>query len=210
MAFYAYNSAREAVQSIGSNDRLRTDGVGAYYAYDATHEAVQPINGLSGRPEETLADEALRQVVGNRRPLLVAGEWAIRVTDITWKPPSTADELTLLPITDREVAQVKQAAFGHELPMIALLAPRLVGLEEAEGAFVGTPYAFDHMAAIYAIGDRRPLPVPMFLLVARLRDAEDRDGGTGALDRTAATLGARLVYPISLPRRSPPRRVDAT
>lgn len=207
MAFFAYDATRQAVQTIGPNDKLRTDGVGAYFAYDATHEAVQPINGLALGDSATLSDQALRSVIGKRPALLVAGEWATRLTDTAWRPPSSSGELSLIQITDQDLAQAKRASFGHELPMLAVLSPTPVLLERAKGIFVGTPFVFHEELAIYNIADGRVVPDPLFLLTAVPREPDDPDGGSARMQQSASAVGGKLVYPIALPARRAPRRL---
>lgn len=207
MAFYAYNAAREAVQSIGRNDLIRGDGVGAYYAYDATHEAVQPVNGLALGASAELADGAMRGLFRERPPIFVGYEWARRVTDATWSKPSTAAELTMVPISDADLKEVRRRAFGHEVMMVGVLSARSPGMAEAESAFSSTPYAFRELFAVYAKGDTSAVPVPKFLTTAIARSADDPDGGPGRLTATAGALGGSLVYVIGLPPRGPRRRL---
>ena len=203
MAFYAYDSTRQAVQTIGPNEGIRRDGVGAYYAYDATHEAVQPINGASLGASASLTDEVMRDILGNRRPVLVAGEWAERVTDTVWRPQASSSELTLIPITDADLARVRKNAGGHEVPLVGILAQRSARMRDSENAFVGTPYTLQSEIAVYAALDRRPVPVPAFLTIARLReDPADRDGGKDGVQAAAMALRGQLVYVVSLPART--------
>jgi hypothetical protein len=201
VAFYPYDATRQAIQSIGSNDRLRADGVGAYYAEDMTHEAVQPINGLALGSSASYADDAIRALVGRRRPLLVAREWGVRVSDVSWKAPTTSDELTLIPITDAELRWVRRVAGGHEVPLVAILTDRLPTMTEAAAFFHRTPYALSEVIALAAVGDARPLPTPRFLLTAHLRDAGDEDAGSGLLAAGSAAPVGQLVYPIALPAK---------
>lgn len=203
MAFYAYNAARQAVQTIGSNDRLRSDGVGAYYAYDATHEAVQPVNGVALGASGTLTDEVMRDLVGARRPLLVVGPWARHVTDAVWQPLGTAKfEYTLVPITQSDLTRVKQNSGGHDVPMIGIVSARSAKTADLESAFVGTPYAFAQEIAAYSVDDKRAIPTPVFLTTARLRDAMDQDGGSSPVSVAAQALRGTLVYQIALPAQS--------
>jgi hypothetical protein len=201
MAFYAYNAAREAVQSIGRTDQIRSDGVGAYYAYDATHEAVQPINGLALGASASLSDNAIRGLFRTRPAVFVGYEWAKRVTDASWAPPSTRAELTLIPITDADITEVRRRAFGHEVPMVGVLSAKSPSMAQAETAFVATPYAFNELSAVYAVNDPNAVPTPKFLTTATAREAGDQDGGKGRLTDTARALGGVLVYIIALPGR---------
>lgn len=207
MAFYAYNATREAVQTIGPNDQLRSDGVGAYYAQDQTHEAVQPINGIALGSSAGQADQAVRALIGNRKPVLVAREWAVRVTDISWKAPGHDPELVLLPITDAVLKAAEKAAGGHEVPMVAILTDQLVQSVIAEGAFTGTPYELSQQIAVYAVGDGRAVPRPRLLIIATLRDQDDIQAGSAKLVDTARTLGGVLVYMVALHPKTPPRRL---
>lgn len=202
MAYYPYNSAREAVQTLGRNDRVRVDGVGAYYAEDMTHEAVEPINGLALGSAASHADVATRTIVGRRRPLMVAREWAVRVTDLAWKAPATTDELTLIQLTDAELRQVRSAAHGHEVQMVGVLTERPPSMAQAQGVFVGTPYALSEVIAVVGVADQRPIPTPLFLVTAHLRDAIDADGGRGRVGDSAQMLGGSLVYLVALPARN--------
>ena len=208
MAFFAYDATRQAVQTIGPNDRLRADSVGAYFAYDATHEAVQPINGIALGGSAVITDEVMRQTFGSRRPIAVVGNWAVRVTDAVWKPVTNQrNELTLIPIGDHDLKSVKASAGGHDVPMIGVYAPRSTHLQQSENAFVGTPYTYVTELAVFSLADSRPIPVPSFLTLARIRDADDPDGGSGPVLAAAQALGGVLVYVISiegLPQRPLP------
>jgi hypothetical protein len=110
-----------------------------------------------------------------------------------------------LPVTDQDLARVKSSAFGHDLPIVAILSPQSPTMAESEGAFVGTPYAFTEQIAVAHVADSRAVPVPLFLTMAHLRDADDTDGGSSGLARTAQALGGQLVYPVALPARGPRR-----
>jgi hypothetical protein len=206
MAYYAEDATRQAVQAInGLGEPLRRDGVGAYYAYDATHEAVEPINGLALSGGAELADDAIRGVVGKRRPLMIAGEWAERASDISWKAAAPgAPELTLIPIVASELDRVRGLAFGHEAMRVGILMPELVSLRTVEAAFDGTPYALERLIAVYDVM-APSRGTPRFLAIGVLRDAADEDGGSRTMDGAARGLGGALVYPIALPAgRRPP------
>ncbi len=199
MAYYAEDATKQAVQAInGLGEPLRRDGVGAYYAYDSTHEAVEPINGLALSGGAALADDAIRGVVGARRPLMIAGEWAERASDVSWKPAKRgSSELTLIPIRASELDRVRAMAFGHEAVRVGILMGELVSLRTLEAAFDGTPYALERLIAVYDVA--APSSAPRFLALGVLRDAADEDGGSHSIETAASRLGGVLVYPIALP-----------
>jgi hypothetical protein len=216
MAFYPYNAAHPAPQPFGlvtdqAKEPVRVDGVGAYYAYDATHEAVQPINGLAGAmgPAAELADEAVRAIIGPRQPIMVGVEWATAVTDAAWRPSAPKHELALVGMTEAELSRVKQAAFGHALPVVGILAARPVPLERARAAFRGSPYAFHELVAIAPMTDSKcPPPLtPFFLYFGSERDPDDDEGGAKLMGQVAGELGGKIVHAIALPLERPVPRL---
>jgi hypothetical protein len=104
-----------------------------------------------------------------------------------------------VPVTDSDLKKAKKGAFGHELPMIAVVSSQPALLERARGVFVGTPYVFQEEIALVGVSDTRAMPTPLFLFTAAEREPDDPDGGSGGLEKTAAMLGGSLVYPIALP-----------
>jgi hypothetical protein len=197
MAFYAYNAAHPAPMPIAPS------GLGAFYAYDATHEAVLPINQLSGvlGPSGTLSDEAIRELTQGRKPVAVVTEWAEAKTDTRWVDSSSPNELVLIPITDADLAKTKRMAFGHDLPMVAIVGTEPARLALAEQAFAGTPYKFMQALSVRAIGDMKPMPTALFLWIGKDREPGDGEGARGLLDDTARALRGKLVHLIALPKK---------
>lgn len=202
MAYYAFDAAREPPQRVTTDagkEPVRVDGVGAYYAYDAAHESVQPINGLALSGSDKMADEAARVLIGRRRPVMIARTWARHVTDVVWQDELGDSQLTLLPLTDGELAAVKRSAFGSSLPLVGVLAVEPMAMTVAAKAFAGTPYELADSYAVYSLADKSPIARPLYLFVARLRDADSADGGNGLMTAAASALGGKLVYIVKLP-----------
>ena len=196
MAYYAYDSAHEAVLPV---TRSGTGGIGAYYAWNSAHEGVLPVNGLGQTPESELVDDAVRRMLGARRPVDVVAEWAKQAGDFMWSPLAPETQMTLLPITPSEVGRVTKAAFGHPLGIVGVYARGLVRRQVAEQAFSGTAYGLSGVLAVYSLADRAPVARERYLYLAGLRGPEDKEGGRRSLGQAAAELAGTLVYPVSLP-----------
>lgn len=200
MSYYAWDSAHEPVQEVTPSPGSAASGLGAYYAWNSAHEPVVPISGLGDTEESKFADEALRAWVDRRPPIAVVGEWAVQQTDNRWVDAPKETALTLLPLTDRDLARARHAAFGVEVRVIAVLHARPQSQADQALMFVGTPYEPRLALAVYALDDARPVAVPSFVTFATIRDIADTDRGAGSVERAAARLGGRLVYAISLPK----------
>lgn len=197
-AYYAWDSAHEPVEAI-TTPGATPSAVGAYYDWNSAHEPVLPINGLGGSPESELADHALRARIDRRPPLAVVGEWARQAGDLDWRDAKKTQALTLLPLADRDLNAARVAAFGQEVPVVAIYRKSLRSLADQELRLVGTPYEFSESLAVYLPSDTARVAKPSFLTIARLRHLGDKDGGSGSLERAAKSLGGSLVYVVSLP-----------
>jgi hypothetical protein len=191
MAYYAYNSAHPAPQAIS--------GLGAYYAWGSSAELYRPVNGLASTDDAKLADEAARERIERRPPVAIVGEWAEQVTDVSWREVRGGSMLTLLPLVDSDVHAVRQAAFGNDLPVVAVYGNREATREQAYQAFVGTPYTLVAAVAVYSVADRGAVADARYLWVAAPREPGDKDGGSGSLEQAAKKLSGVLCYLVSVP-----------
>jgi len=210
MAYYAWDSAHEPVQPVTPAAGSTVSGFGAYYAWDSAHEPVVPISGLGADSEEgKVADEALRARIDDRAPVAVVGEWAIQKTDNQWADTPKETALTLLPLTDEDLNQARQAAFGLETRVIGVLHKTPKRAADQALAFAGTPYEPSLALAVYSLTDTRRVALPYFLTLATLRDITDEERGNHSVARAARSLGGALVYVISLPATPNQRRPGA-
>lgn len=200
MAYYAWDSAHEPVQAVTPSPGSVPSGIGAYFAWDSAHEPVVPVNGLGTTGESKLADEAMRALIDGRRPLMVAGEWAIQDSDIVWRDTPKEAALTLIPITDQDLNRARRGAFGAETPAVGVLRKTPALLANQELAFAGTPFAVSLSLAVYSLSDAARVALPYFLTIASLRDLDDADRGTQSVAHAARQLGGTLVYIVSLPK----------
>lgn len=196
MAYYPYNSAREAVQPITVPGGA--SGVGAYYPWNSAHEPLLPINGL-GTADQSLADEELRRLLGRAAPVAIVSEWAEQRTDLVWRPVAGRSQLTLLPLTEASLAAARKASGGNAVASIGILGQEPITQARARAAFDGTPYRLSLALAVYSLSDKRPLPRALFLWIATLRDPMDRGGGGRQVSGAARAFGGELVYIVELP-----------
>jgi hypothetical protein len=192
MAYYAYNAGHPAPQPIS--------GLGSYYAWGSTADLYRPINGLASTEDQKLADEAARERIERRPPLAIVGEWAEQVTDISWREVRGASMLTLIPLVDADVPAVKQAAFGNELPAVAVYGKHEASRDEAYRAFLGTPYVLVAAMSVYSLADRGAVADARYLWIAVPRSPSDKEGGSGSLELAAKKLHGSLCYLVSLPK----------
>lgn len=192
MAYYSYNAGHPAPQPFA--------GLGSYYAWGSNAELYRPINGLAATDDQRLADDAARDRIERRAPLAVVGEWAQQVTDISWREVTGRSTLTLIPLRDADIPAIKAAAFGNDLPVVAVFGGREVPLERARAAFSGTPYRLGMALSVFRLDDRGAVARASFLWIAVPRGPEDKEGGAQSLDGAAKKLGGELCYLVSLPR----------
>lgn len=186
--------------------------LGSYYetAYNL------PIDGLGATdvsepgtkltfPEQTLEDilrgvESIPGVVAAVQPIGVFTGWAMQTGDIDFQDVEPGGNLLIYPLSDTTLKLVKQAAFGHEVGWVAILAPQPVTLTEAAAAFKGRPYELFAGEVLYNQADAAESPRPYFLYWGQLRsEPTDKEAGSGAMESAAKMLGGTLVFPIQVP-----------
>lgn len=153
-----------------------------------------------GLAEQTFLE--LIRAVHRITPLGVFAPWGVQTGSVSWQTlPAPEYNVVVYPVSNALVQQAEKEAFGAEIAVVGVLAPKPVAKDIADEAFIGTPFELLQSEAVYRLDDPQPSPRLYYLFTAKRRDDfTDQNGGKGNLDAVAARLGGQLVYPLQTPR----------
>jgi hypothetical protein len=121
--------------------------------------------------------------------------WAAR-EEVDWdlvpQPPET--NVIVAGINDATLAQAAAAAFGMQLPWIAVFSEVLPSSAEVREAYGNSVYEFFHTQAVYDQADPNDPPRIVFLHWGRLRDQPATMAATKSMDQVAGELEGQLVF----------------
>jgi len=130
----------------------------------------------------------------------VYAPWASRVGSLDWEvvrqPADT--NIQVAAISDQILQALMVITMNQPFGFLAVLSDQLPDVQAPSTAFEGTPYGFYETQAVYSLADTRDPPWIQFLHWARLRNPEDRGGGSHGLDAVAAALHGQLVVAIQV------------
>ncbi len=167
-------------------------GSPAYY-----RPAPSPEHAHLGSGYHLAVETMLRTLQSSRAydPIGVFVPWAEQNGAVNWKTIEKPDhELVVYPINSITVDRVNAAAYGCDLPWVAVMTDRPVQSIAAEQAWDSTRYDLFATEAVYDVEDNRPAPRIRFLYWARFHDGVG--GGRESLDAVAKRLGGTLVFPV--------------
>jgi hypothetical protein len=112
-------------------------------------------------------------------------------------------------INDATLAQAAAAAFGMQVPWVAVYSEVLPSSAEVREGFGQSVYEFFHTQAVYDQADPNDPPRIVFLHWGRLRDQPEAMAASKSMDQVAQQLGGQLAFAAQVNydttrRRQPP------
>lgn len=186
------NSALAPGPYYGAHEDAAAAGFGA--DGDASSFAVQQLIGiLRGTQPGAVAPVT---------PFGIFTPWGKQVGGVSWETIETPDyDLMIYPLAQRHLKGAAKSSFGHPVPWVGLLSRRPIDRITLERALESTPYDLEDVQGIYMQADGGTVPRIVFLYWLVRHDDFDRGGGA-SIEKLAKSLGARLVFPQQIARRS--------
>lgn len=169
--------------------------IGSYYET----RAISPIGvGALDQSMVDMAASTVQTILSNVQPLVIVIPWATENELNQWIQSLTPEvRYSLYPVTAATLDSVTRATFGQPVGFVA--AFDTVMRAEPEAFFEGTPWQYFQSQAVFSERDTNEPPAIRFLYWGSLRDDVSSKGSTATLEAKVKSLGAQLVYPVTLP-----------
>jgi hypothetical protein len=127
-------------------------------------------------------------------------KWAEREGDLQWRevsaplPPNHSDALALYALTDQQVRQAEEIAFGDPLPFVAIVTQEPLSATAVEQMWKKTAFAPYETIAIFKDGDPEVVPRIYFLHWGQRIDMANAPQHVEPLESAALQYNGQLVW----------------